>query len=83
MIDQRTGNLSLPLPHPENWLEEDLPRLRESINLLDSHLSILDFLTGLTDGFEASAQLTLEIKSEIKSEINQSLESGYQTGMSS
>lgn len=79
MIDQRTGNLSLPLPHPENWLEEDLPRLRESINLLDSHLSILDFLTGLTDGFEASAQLTLEIKSE----INQSLESGYQTGMSS
>lgn len=51
MIDQRTENLSLPLPHPENWLDEDLPRMREAITSLDKNLSISDFLNGIADGF--------------------------------
>lgn len=35
MIDQKTKNLNLPLPHEWNLLQEDVPRLKESLEILD------------------------------------------------
>lgn len=31
MIDDRTAHLALPLPHPDNLLDEDVQRLRQAI----------------------------------------------------
>lgn len=36
MIDQKTTNLELPLPHADNLFEEDVERLRSAFNLLDA-----------------------------------------------
>lgn len=35
MIDEKTPNLGLPLPHPTNKLNEDVDRLRDALALLD------------------------------------------------
>lgn len=39
MIDERTPNLSLPLPHPENLLEEDVGRIRQALAMTDAALA--------------------------------------------
>lgn len=39
MIDERTPNLSLPLPHPENLLTEDVARLRQALSGIDGELA--------------------------------------------
>ncbi len=36
MFDEKTDNLSLPLPHPENELSEDVGRLRDAFGKLDT-----------------------------------------------
>ena len=36
MVDEKTTNLSLPLPYPENSLEADVDRLREALAMLDA-----------------------------------------------
>lgn len=36
MIDDRTPNLNLPLPHAENLLIDDVGRLREALSGLDA-----------------------------------------------
>ncbi len=36
MIDNRTPALDLPLPHPDNDLEQDVPRLRAALCALDT-----------------------------------------------
>lgn len=43
-IDQRTDTLGLPLPHIDNWQEDDVPRMREAATLIDLafHLLALD-----------------------------------------
>lgn len=43
-IDETTRYLGLPLPHQENMLEEDLPRLRLALQMLDA------IVAGLTGG---------------------------------
>lgn len=35
MIDERTAHFALPLPHPDNLLEEDVGRLRQAIEQVD------------------------------------------------
>ncbi len=35
MIDQRTQNLGLPLPHQQNELAEDVVRLRDALSQID------------------------------------------------
>ena len=35
MIDEKTTYLKLPLPHPDNLLEDDVLRLRETLQGLD------------------------------------------------
>ena len=42
MIDKKTSYLSLPLPHAENGLAEDCPRLAEALSALDSHAGAVD-----------------------------------------
>lgn len=39
MFDDRTTRYSLALPHPSNQLDEDVARLRASLNQIDSLLS--------------------------------------------
>lgn len=39
MIDERTPSLALPLPHPENFLEEDVQRIRQALVGLDAALA--------------------------------------------
>ncbi|MFT0861759.1 hypothetical protein [Ancylobacter sp. G4_0304] len=41
VIDNRTPNQNLPLPHPDNDLEVDAPRLVEALTLIDSWLAAL------------------------------------------
>lgn len=42
MIDKKTSYLSLPLPHAENGLAEDCPRLAQALTSLDDHASPVD-----------------------------------------
>lgn len=37
MKDEKTAFLHLPLPHEENMLEDDCPRIREALTMLDSN----------------------------------------------
>ena len=39
MIDERTPNFDLPLPHPENLLTEDVARLRQALSGIDGELA--------------------------------------------
>jgi len=41
MFDETTGNLALPLPHPENVLEHDVLRLRMALQMLDAEAARL------------------------------------------
>lgn len=40
-IDQRTEFAVLPLPHIDNWQEDDVPRLRQAIELIDAAIQLL------------------------------------------
>ena len=42
IIDKKTSYLSLPLPHAENGLAEDCPRLAEALTSLDDHAGTVD-----------------------------------------
>lgn len=61
MIDERTSNLNLPLPHPDNQLSVDVARLRQALSDLDAALSQVIAVAGSavqTSTFElAQAQL--------------------------
>lgn len=85
MIDQRTTNLGLPLPHPDNWLDEDVPRIRDAFALLDYHLSMTEFVNGLNAGLAGggSGGVIIEDPTATPAEIDASLEQGYQVGINS
>lgn len=40
-IDQRTDALGLPLPHIDNWHEDDVPRLRAAFTLIDLAMQVM------------------------------------------
>lgn len=40
-IDQRTQTLGLPLPHIDNWHEDDVPRLRAAFTLIDLAMQVM------------------------------------------
>lgn len=44
MIDQKTSNLQLPLPHPGNELQDDILRLRDAFTAIDSKIAAIDLL---------------------------------------
>lgn len=48
MIDEKTLNLSLPLPNAENLLSEDVARLRQALTLIDATLAQINSNTDQT-----------------------------------
>ena len=42
MRDDRTPNRNYPLPHPDNYLEEDVDRLRNAISGIDEDVGRFD-----------------------------------------
>lgn len=44
MIDQKTPHLLLPLPHPDNDGEDDVPRLRQAFSQIDAAVNTLNAL---------------------------------------
>ena len=40
-IDERTAALALPLPHIGNYQEDDVPRLRAALELIDTALQLM------------------------------------------
>lgn len=80
MRDQKTIYLELPLPHEENMLQDDLPRLRESLSMIDEKLHSLGQelapipdriteeaakITGLAGKVEEEASKVTSIQSDI------------------
>ncbi|AKU21816.1 hypothetical protein [Massilia sp. NR 4-1] len=63
MIDQRTANLRLPLPHPENELTDDVLRLRDSLSQLDG---IVQSLRGLVASDDVNLDTVQEIVTVLK-----------------
>lgn len=56
MIDEKTTYLKLPLPHPDNLLEDDVLRLRETLQGLDANAKAQsDDLRGLLAAAVVSA----------------------------
>ncbi len=52
-IDQRTDALNLPLPHIDNFHEDDVPRLRAAFELLDTFLQLISL--SLADKLDATS----------------------------
>ena len=58
-IDQRTEALGLPLPHIDNWHEDDVPRLREAIAAIDlACASLAAILATKADGGSMTAAVS-------------------------
>ena len=63
MIDDRTSHLSLPLPHAENFLAEDVERMRQAWNAVDAKFQALDTLLQSDDAtLDALQELVNAIK---------------------
>ena len=57
MRDERTTNLRLPLPHPDNALDEDVERLRAALTALDTESGdVRALLNALSDLLESAAE---------------------------
>ena len=61
-ILQTTPHLGLPLPHPDNSLEDDVPRIRAALAALDRKVEALDTLLHSDD-------LTLDTVQELVAAI--------------
>lgn len=62
MIDDRTTHLSLPLPSVDNYINDDVVRLREAITAIDNALAL--FSSVLSTG-DASLDSMLELGAAI------------------
>lgn len=49
VVNETTAHLALPLPHPSNQLEDDVLRLRTTINGIDAKFALLDTLLASND----------------------------------
>lgn len=57
MHDERTALLRLPLPHPDNTLDEDVERLRAALTALDTESGdVRALLNALSDLLESAAE---------------------------
>ena len=59
-IDERTAALALPLPHIGNYQEDDVPRLRTALELIDTALQLLGLDMDSRDDALASRAALLE-----------------------
>ena len=48
-IDQLTPGKGLPLPHPDNGLEDDVLRLRQALTAIDSYIAAMEALLASND----------------------------------
>ena len=59
-IDERTAALALPLPHIGNYQEDDVPRLRAALELIDTALQLMGLDMDSRDDALASRAALLE-----------------------
>lgn len=59
-IDQRTAHLALPLVHIDNWHEDDVPRLRAAMELLDAAMELMGLDVATRDAAMAARVASLE-----------------------
>ena len=59
-IDERTAALALPLPHVGNYQEDDVPRLRAALELIDTALQLMGLDMDSRDDALASRAALLE-----------------------
>ena len=56
-IDERTAALALPLPHNANHQEDDVPRIRAALELIDTALQLMSLdMDSRDDALAAAAQ---------------------------
>lgn len=57
-IDHKTAALHLPLPHLDNWQDDDVPRIRTALDLIDAAMQLLHLDMDTRDA-DLSARATL------------------------
>lgn len=67
MIDEKTTYLKLPLPHPDNLLEDDVLRLRETLQGLDANAKTQDdALKAQSDGLQGVEEELQQQKQDLR-----------------
>ena len=67
MIDEKTTYLKLPLPHPDNLLEDDVLRLRETLQGLDANAKTQDdALKTQSDGLQGVEEELQQQKQDLR-----------------
>ena len=67
MIDEKTTYLKLPLPHPDNLLEDDVLRLRETLQGLDANAKTQDdALKAQSDGLQGVEEELQQQKQDLQ-----------------
>ena len=61
-IDERTAALALPLPHIGNYQEDDVPRLRAALELIDTALQLMGLDMDSRDDALAAAKSMPQMK---------------------
>lgn len=66
MIDDQTQHLSLPLPHEDNLLEEDVARLRAALSEIDTRVHQLNQLVASNDpAFDNVQEIVTALKANV------------------
>ena len=67
MIDEKTSYLKPPLPHPDNLLEDDVLRLRETLQGLDANAKTQDdALKAQSDGLQGVEEELQQQKQDLR-----------------
>ena len=64
-IDERTDALALPLPHIGNYQEDDVPRLRAALELIDTALQLMGLDMDSRDDALAAADQALAARASL------------------
>ena len=64
-IDERTAALALPLPHIGNYQEDDVPRLRTALELIDTALQLMGLDMDSRDDALAAADQALAARAAL------------------
>ena len=64
-IDDRTAALGLPLPHIGNYQEDDVPRLRAALELIDTALQLMGLDMDSRDDALAAADQALAARAAL------------------
>ena len=64
-IDERTDALALPLPHIGNYQEDDVPRLRTALELIDTALQLMGLDMDSRDDALAAADQALAARAAL------------------